>query len=204
MILFGKKKTTPQDNFPIGGLSNTSAISKKDIAIIENIDACDPNEFVNFICRMFRKLGYNTKNIDGFSDNGIDIYIEKDGIVIAVQVKRYSIYKLNELEGVLKIQGFRGSMAKENITRGIYLTTHYFSPKAIEFVENENIQLINRDLLFELINKAYPDIFSNIMYKQSLSQLTQNCKKCDEKLIKCFSTSKKKPYYYCPNGCNWK
>lgn len=91
----------------------------------------DPKLFEDTVANIFKCIGYDVEITAVTKDGGIDvILVGQDDIQIGVQVKRtkrtISVSQIRELVGALIL---------EKYTKGIFVTTSYFSPSAKEAAE---------------------------------------------------------------------
>lgn len=105
-------------------------------------------EFEIFLKQLFNNLGYQVENLRHTKDQGADLIISKFGERIAVQAKRYSGNVGNSA-----IQEIVAAIKHYNTNRGMVITTSYFTSSAVELAKSNNIELIDRDKLENLINR---------------------------------------------------
>lgn len=169
------------------------------IKYVENIDNIVTDEFNQLIEYLFQKMGYTTQIIDGINDKGIDILVlQNKQIDFVVQCKAWNPHKNNQFINKKDIQSFKGAMSDQNYNKGIFLTTTYFTEPALK-EENSKLKIIDRELLFKLLSKYCPEIFSPA-YSSNFDIKLTKCKSCNQgKLIKLYSQNIKKPYMECSN-----
>lgn len=124
--------------------------SPKQFITLEDIDKFSGYEFEEFLKNLFVKMGYIAKNTSLSGDQGADLIIEKFGEKTVVQAKRYA-----EKVGNKAIQEVVASIAHYNAKKGIVVTNCVFTNSAIELANSNNVNLIDRTKLHELIQK-YP------------------------------------------------
>lgn len=114
----------------------------------------DPYDFEYLISALYRKMNYETNVTKKARDGGVDILAKKESIgekeKLLIQCKRWES-KVGEPD-VMKLLGAI-SHAKAN--RGILVTTSDFSKPAKDFSSENNIELINRSKLNELLNDNF-------------------------------------------------
>lgn len=130
--------------------------------LLENILEMNPYDFENLVVDLLLKMGYGGFREDaGFTtqksnDNGIDGIIDEDVLgldKIAIQAKRY---KPTSKIGSQLVQGFAGALVGKGLNKGVFITTSSFTPKAIDFVNNQSnltIVLIDGEKLANLMIK---------------------------------------------------
>lgn len=117
---------------------------------IQDLDSLTGYEFEEFIKSLFDKMGYITEPTKLSGDQGADLIINKFGRKTVVQAKRYSGKVPNK-----SVQEVTASIAHYKADNGIVITTSEFTAPAIELAISNNIKLIDRQKLEELINKFY-------------------------------------------------
>ena len=95
-------------------------------------------------------MGFTAEATKLSGDQGADLIIEKFGKKIAVQAKRYNGKVSNTA-----IQEVTASIAYYGANSGMVVTTGEFTVSAIELAMSNNIKLIGRQKLEELIQKYY-------------------------------------------------
>lgn len=125
---------------------------------LKNIDNLTGFEFEEYLKLLFKKMGYKAKNTSLSHDQGADLIIERFGETIVVQAKRYTDKVSNKA-----IQEVVASIAHYQAQRGIVVTNSEFTDSAIKLAETNNVRLVDRYQLDNLINK-YPIPKSNLIY----------------------------------------
>lgn len=118
--------------------------------MINDLDSLTGHEFEEFIKILFNKMGYLTESTKLTRDQGADLIINKFGIKTVVQVKRYSGKVTNKA-----VQEVTAAIAHYKAENGMVITTSEFTSPAIELASSNDIQLIDRQKLEELIYKYY-------------------------------------------------
>ena len=118
--------------------------------IIEYFESV-PTQFENLCASAYRQLGYNTFVTKATNDGGYDIRMEKDGLVCLVECKCYAqSHKI----GRPAIQKLVGANATENADGLIFITTSDYSPNAVAYAEECDVQLVNGVMLMDLLHEA--------------------------------------------------
>ncbi|WP_251041197.1 restriction endonuclease [Bacillus sp. ISL-45] len=113
---------------------------------IGEIDVMDGVEFEYYLEALFQAMGYNVQTTSASGDFGADLILTKDYRKIAVQVKRY-----NKTVGVRAVQEVYSSIPYYGATEAWIVTNNIFSKPAYELAEKNNIFLIDRGMLIEMI-----------------------------------------------------
>ena len=134
-----------------------------------------PSEFEEYVATLFRKLGYRAEVVGQTGDHGIDVEIEKDGIVSYIQCKKYSHkHKVGEPE----VRNFLGSLDHKHAqSKGYFVTTGIFTLEAERFVGDKPIELVDGLALIKYIRLAEKDT--------SISETNEPhvCPKCGGALV---------------------
>lgn len=116
---------------------------------IISIDRMEGHQFELYLCSLFEKYNYKVYWVgEHGNDFGCDLVIEKKGIRVAVQAKRYS-----NLVGIEAVQQVVASKAYYNCVASYVVTNNYFTKQAQKLANVNLTELIDRDRLINLINK---------------------------------------------------
>lgn len=117
---------------------------------LHEIDNMSGYEFEKYMKEMYAFLGYSVKHTPLAGDQGADLILKsKDGEKTAVQVKCYSGNVPNKA-----VQEVVASMRLYGCTRGAVVTNSYFTNPAIELAKANDIELIDRKKLADMIKKV--------------------------------------------------
>ena len=105
-------------------------------------------EFEEYICRLYKKLGYKVVHTKLSGDQGADVIVEKDGIKTVVQAKFYNKPVANKA-----VQEVVASISYYAADKGIVITNNTFTKSAIELAKKNNIELIDKNSLNKLIDE---------------------------------------------------
>jgi restriction system protein len=123
---------------------------KSSFISIHDIDQLDGYQFEGLLKILFEKMGYKTINTPLSGDQGADLVITKFNNKIVVQAKCYSSKVTNKA-----VQEVVASIAQYNANKGMVITNNEFTISAIELADSNNIELIGRAKLDNLIHQ-YP------------------------------------------------
>ena len=167
-----KKKTKLEEE--INETTNSGTPSEKLYSSFEKIKAArkteiinmilskTPYEFENLVVQLLQKMGYGGEIKDSglvtkaSNDGGIDGIIKEDELGLGrihIQAKRY-----DHKNGIGRddIQRFAGALLGAPMSKGVFITTSYFTKGANEYVDklnNATIILIDGDQLAEYMYK---------------------------------------------------
>ena len=201
--LFSKNKTVTEEVAPtidvaeVLNIKPKSHLDSKIVKVISNLDSCQSSELNYLIDKPLQKIGFDTQIIDGINDKGIDIIAFSNGKkAAAIQCKAWNPKRTTEMVSKQHVLAFQGKVMSDSYSHGIFVTTHYFTTPALEEV-SDNIILVDRRILHNLIATYFPEELAETLYYQTLDEL-KSCQKCSSgKLIKLYSKNKNKYYYVC-------
>jgi restriction system protein len=114
---------------------------------LAQIDAMDGYQFEKCMQDVYKRLGYSVHHTPLSGDQGADLIItSNERVRTAVQVKRYSKKVSNKA-----VQEVVAAKAIHRCTRGIVVTNNYFTASARQLANANDIDLVDRDGLRNLI-----------------------------------------------------
>ena len=117
---------------------------------IYEVDKLSGSEFEVFTKLLFEKIGYQSYKTKHSGDQGADLILKKFGEVTVVQAKRQNNKVTNRA-----IQEVVASISHYNADKGTVITNNQFTDSAVKLAKSNNIKLIDRSKLIDLIYK-YP------------------------------------------------
>ena len=129
-------KATPEEVLEINFTLLRDALVRE---LLETISNGTPAAFEQIVIDLLVAMGYGGsvedagKVVGKSGDGGIDGVIKQDKLgldVVYVQAKRWK-----DVVGSPEIMRFSGSLTKRHATKGVFITTSYFSRDALEYVE---------------------------------------------------------------------
>jgi restriction system protein len=129
--------------------------------LLDRLLEASPTFFENTIVNLLVSMGYGGSREDAgraigrSGDNGLDGVIDQDALGldrVYIQAKRY---KLDNGVGEPDVRGFAGSLEGAKATKGVLVTTSYFTPQARAFAEKiaRRIVLVDGQQLAHLMIK---------------------------------------------------
>lgn len=117
---------------------------------LAKIDNSTGYEFEDFLKTLFSKMGYQVEQTKLSGDQGADLVAVKFGERSVIQAKRFSGNVGNKA-----VQEVLAAISLYKAQKGIVITNSYFTSAAIELADANDIELIDRNTLEELINKHW-------------------------------------------------
>ncbi|WP_107841672.1 restriction endonuclease [Metasolibacillus meyeri] len=115
---------------------------------IKEVDTMTGEEFEKFLGQLFKRRGYKVSYTATSGDYGADLILKDRKEIIAVQAKRYS-----GTVGVKAVQEIIGAVKMYNATEAWVVTNSRFTKQAIKLANINDVYLIDREELIDLILK---------------------------------------------------
>ena len=116
----------------------------------KDINSLSGIEFENLCQQLLQKMEFETETTKASGDGGIDIIARYDKPLLKgkyiIQCKRYA-----GSVGEPIIRDLYGVVMSERANKGILMTTGYFTPSAIAFAEDKNLELVDGIMLQKLL-----------------------------------------------------
>ena len=113
---------------------------------MKEIDQMTGEEFEQFLGQLFKKRGFKVTYTSLSGDYGADLILRDGDEKIAVQAKRYS-----GNVGVKAVQEIIGAVKMYDANEAWVVTNSYFTKQAIKLAEINEVYLIDRDELIDMI-----------------------------------------------------
>lgn len=113
---------------------------------IKDTDDLDGIEFENILAKLFEKMGYTVLTTPRSGDQGADLLLEKNGCKTVVQAKRYT----NKLDNT-PIQEVVAAKYHYQYNNAMVVTNNYFTAGAKELARTNQVRLVDRDELHQLL-----------------------------------------------------
>ncbi len=117
---------------------------------LEEIDNLNGYEFEDFLKNLFSKMGYQVEQTRLSGDQGADLVVVKFGKKTVIQAKRFGGKVGNKA-----VQEIMAAISLYQAQNGMVITNSYFTPAAVELANANNIELVDRNALEELLNKHW-------------------------------------------------
>ena len=144
---------------------------------LDVVDKMSGTEFEEFLLVHFKQMGYRSRLTPVTADYGADLVLEKDNVKTVVQAKRWG-----QKVGVEAVQQILGAMGYYKASKAIVITNNYCSENAHILATSNNIEIWNRDVLQEFMNKTNGKSSAVYVKGQNTSSL-DICPECSGKLI---------------------
>lgn len=105
-------------------------------------------DFEMLIYRLFEAIGYSVQHTGRVGDQGGDLIANKGQERVLIQAKRY---KLDSSVGNDAVQQAVAAKNHYDCTKAIVVTTSSFTPEAIELSKTNNVELISKKRLQEML-----------------------------------------------------
>jgi restriction system protein len=108
---------------------------------MSDVDNMSGLEFEQYVGELLRTQGFKIK-LTPINDFGVDVIARKNGVLIAVQTKRYS-----KPVGLRAVQEAYTGMAQHHCTESMVVTNNRFTSQAVRLAEVNHCKLIDRNEL---------------------------------------------------------
>ncbi|WP_046226619.1 restriction endonuclease [Paenibacillus dauci] len=130
----------------VSRLINEARINRLRRSGIAEIDKMDGIQFEKYLEQLFRLQGYKANATQAQGDYGADLVISRNGEKIVVQAKRYS-----KNVGLKAVQEAYGAVAHYKASAAWVVTNSGYTQQAVNLARSNNVRLIGRDELVEMI-----------------------------------------------------
>lgn len=146
---------------------------------IADIDKMDGIQFEKYLGHLFQAHGYKVQVTQASGDFGADLIIEKESKRIAVQAKRYT-----SSVGLKAVQEVVPSLAHYRASEAWVITNSKFTEQAKQLAASNNVKLLSRNDLVEMILKMNPG--SAPSAKQVIAEnptQEHSCTRCGNQMV---------------------
>lgn len=142
---------TPDELF--GNIFGTKTQSKPKIQTITDIDRLNPNLFEATIAALYKKQGFEVYLTPYSNDKGVDVVVLKNGENYLIQAKQTKSLVGNEaIQEICTAKNYYEDKFKEQFNL-LTITNNDYSSSATILAKSNNIKLLNRGHLENLINQ---------------------------------------------------
>lgn len=152
-------------------IAYTERLKKSGIA---DIDKMAGRQFEQYLGHLFKSHGYDVKVTQAAGDFGADLVISKSGKKTVIQAKRYS-----SNVGIKAVQEAQASIAHYGASEAWVVTNNGFTDAAKQLARSNNVKLIDREQLIDMILKLNPELKKK---SQPATITDQQDHKIDEKI----------------------
>lgn len=146
LSLLNEKRAIIQRSEAIKDAITTNGSLLKNIDI-NYIDSLSGIEFENILKLLFSQMGYSVKLTKASGDQGADLLLSKAGIEKIVQAKCYHDKVSNTA-----VQEAVAAKAYYKYPQATVVTNNYFTQGAKDLAKANNVELIDREQLIDLLN----------------------------------------------------
>jgi restriction system protein len=122
----------------------------KRLRTIQDLQAMSGPEFEETVGKLFEQLSCRVRHTPGSGDDGIDLFVEKEGESFVVQCKRWK----NDVGSPI-VRDFFGSLIHAGAVHGFIITTAKFSRSARGFARGKHLTLIDGTMLLLWLEGRY-------------------------------------------------
>lgn len=115
---------------------------------ILQVDKMTGVQFEDFLMLRYKSMGFMVKGTPTSGDFGADLLLVKGSNKIVVQAKRYS-----KTVGLKAVQEVNSAKPHYKANEAWVVTNNYFTPAAKKLAATNNVRLIDRDQLIEILHR---------------------------------------------------
>lgn len=160
------------------GTTEDPAASSTPLNFQQELRSIDWFQFEKLVAWMCRKLDYTVTRRGGANpDGGIDLVIEKNGEVKAVQCKHWKSWNV----GVKAVREFLGALTDAGIKKGILITICGFTSEARQLAQKHNIEILGEHELAKMLELT--DAQHDCEALAILRDPRKFCPKCEREMV---------------------
>lgn len=134
---------------------------------LEEMRELTPEQFEDFVSKIYSAKGYDTKRIQMSNDGGRDVVADKDGERAVIQAKRYS--EGNRI-GTREIGNYSSLLHEDDVDRVDLVTTSTLTNQGWKRANRiENIEIVDGDILENWATKYNDEMGTATDYQKSES-----------------------------------
>ncbi len=142
-VAAGAAEATPDEIMEAAHARSVAALADE---VLDRVKSCPPEFFERLVVRLLIQMGYGGskaeagKAVGKSGDGGIDGIINEDRLgldAIYLQAKRWE-----GVVGVQEIMQFVGALSGKRASKGVFITTSWFTQPAKAFADNSNYKLV--------------------------------------------------------------
>jgi len=165
---------TPPLTAPVS--DGTTELMKKSLA--EKINNLDWLPFEQLVTALYTTLGYTSKRFDGpHADGGVELLLQKNKTRTLVQCKHWKVAEVDDKE----LDEFLGTLRREGIENGIFVTAREFTFGARRFAAMNNLVLVGAKDIIRMMDGA--NWQNNPAVKAALEQSRKFCPRCEHDMV---------------------
>jgi HJR/Mrr/RecB family endonuclease len=146
--------------------------------VLRQLRSIDWFQFEKLIALIYCRFGYKVTRRGGANpDGGIDLVIERDGQLSAVQCKKWRTWNV----GVKTVREFLGALTDAQIQKGIFVTLGGYTSEARQLADKHGIAIVNEKDLVGMIESA--GVSSDPEVLALLHDTKKFCPKCENEMI---------------------
>jgi hypothetical protein len=144
----------------------------------EQLHEIDWFQFEKLIAMLYRKLGYVVSRRGGANpDGGIDLVIERDGQLSAIQCKQWKTWNV----GVRAVREFLGALTDAGIQQGVFITLCGYTNEAKQLAAKHGIKIVDENELVKMLETTDANYDLEML---SIFQDTRKfCPKCENQMV---------------------
>jgi len=140
-----------------------------------NFSDLSPKQFEEFIADLFKTMGYNVQLLSYRADSGGGVLAQKNSDKTLILCKKF---REGHNVGDLDVLRTLALMLKNKANKSVLVTTSDFTVQAHEEAEDTPIELWNKEMLHEVVEKYYLSEDLGVEAREELNGAVVNLTKC--------------------------
>jgi len=151
---------------------------------VETIRSLSWLEFEQLVGETYRRHGYNvSENAVKGADDGIDLWLSKDGCDVLVQCKHWK-----QNVGVSIVREHLGVVSAYKARRGVIVSSGGFTVAARDFAQQTGIELVSGERLWQLVKDSTSPILAEdnetLAPSSVFESSPQRCPDCGNEMVR--------------------
>lgn len=181
----------------------TMPVPPVSMPVSQRLNRIDWFQFEKLVAALFERQGYQVLRRGGARpDGGIDLEFRLDGIPIAVQCKKWNVWKV----GVRQLREFLGAMTAGGYSQGMFVAAADITGEARDFARHHGIEIVDKRRLITLLEERISAGSDGI--EAILHDSQKYCPKCERVMVVRVARRGRcagKQFWACPGfpGCTY-
>lgn len=146
--------------------------------LLQRLRDADWFQFEKAVAVIYSHHGYSVTRRGGAKpDGGIDLIVERDAEVVAVQCKHWTAWKIN----VRTVRELVGAMADASLAKGALVTLSGYTGEAKQLADRHGIQIVNETALRMMLEALSAATIPSLL--SILDDTRKFCPKCESLMV---------------------
>jgi restriction system protein len=150
---------------------------------LDDLRALTPRAFEELVLAAYRRQRWSGSLTGHGADGGVDVILQRGGETVYVQCKRWTWQTIP----VEAVRALKGSMATQNVARGIFVCCGRFTAEAQRFAASTGITTVGGEALLDLIRDvtgAVPSTSAARETRPAATTAAPTCPRCQVAMVR--------------------